>query len=135
MIKLIYGAKGTGKTKIAIDSANKSAKETKGLVVFVTDTNRGMFDLDYQVRLINTQEYNVSGVEVLRGFLKGVVAANTDNQHIYLDGVSRITNKPLDELEEFFTTMEKLGNEHNVEFVITCSAAREDLPKYLEKYL
>lgn len=135
MVKIIYGAKGTGKTKIAIDMANTEAKETKGLVVFVTDTNRGMFDLNYQVRLINTTEYNVMGMEGLRGFVKGIVAANTDNQHIYIDGIARITDKSLAELEDLFVAIEKLGEDHNVEFVITCSAAKEDLPEYLTKYI
>ena len=36
MIKLIYGEKGTGKTKIILDSINDSVKTAKGNVVFIS---------------------------------------------------------------------------------------------------
>ena len=42
MIKLIYGSKGTGKTKQLIQAANANAREAKGLSMFVTDTKRYM---------------------------------------------------------------------------------------------
>ena len=37
MIKLITGAKGTGKTKIIIDMANDNVETAKGDIVFLTD--------------------------------------------------------------------------------------------------
>ena len=135
MIKLIYGATGTGKTKIAVESANKEAKNSNGLVVFVTDTNSVMFDLDIAVRLVNTNDYKVEGVGGLRGFLKGIVAANSDNHTIYVDGISRITDQPIAELEPFFTAIEELGKDHDITFVVTCSTTKDDMPEYLKKYL
>ena len=38
MIKLIYGPKGFGKTKIMLDDVNAAAAKAKGNVVFITDT-------------------------------------------------------------------------------------------------
>ena len=35
MVKLIVGLKGTGKTKIILDSVNETAKSAKGNVVFI----------------------------------------------------------------------------------------------------
>ena len=35
MIKVIYGEKGTGKTKIILDSVNNSVATAKGNVVFI----------------------------------------------------------------------------------------------------
>ena len=46
MIKIIYGAKGTGKTKQLIAEANKNAKDAKGLSVFITDRNKICFTGD-----------------------------------------------------------------------------------------
>ncbi len=135
MIKLIYGAIGTGKTKIAVEAANKDAKNTSGLVVFVTDTNSVMFDLDIAVRLVNTTDYKVEGVGGLRGFVKGIVAANSDNHIIYIDGIGRMTNQPISELESLFNALDELGKDHDITFVITCSTTRENMPAYLEKYL
>ena len=40
MIKIIYGEKGTGKTKQLINAANDNAQNAKGLSVFITDTHR-----------------------------------------------------------------------------------------------
>ena len=40
MIKIIYGPKGTGKTKKIIDEANATAQDAKGLSVFVTEIGR-----------------------------------------------------------------------------------------------
>ena len=43
MINLIYGAKGSGKTKVIIDKANVTV--SSGDTVFITDTGRYMFDV------------------------------------------------------------------------------------------
>ena len=43
MIKVISGEKGTGKTKIMLDSVNESAKTAKGNVVFIQQ-KRGSLD-------------------------------------------------------------------------------------------
>ena len=45
MIKIIYGPKGTGKTKIMIDEANAAVASAKGHMIFVTNTKRYMYDL------------------------------------------------------------------------------------------
>ena len=81
MIKVIYGAKGTGKTKMMIDAANAAVKEAKGHLIFITDSKRGMYDLDRAVRFIDVSEYDVAGEAALCGFIKGVIAGNYDNEH------------------------------------------------------
>ena len=124
-MKIVYGPKGTGKTKIVIDQANATVDSAKGHVVFITDTNRYMYDLKYQIRFIDTKVY---------GVIKGIVAANSDNEYIYIDGIARIANKPLSELGKFFELIENLEKQFNVSFVFTCSAAKEELPEFLKKY-
>ncbi len=133
-MKIIYGPKGTGKTKAIIDSANKALEEAKGYIVFITDTNRYAFDLKYQIRFIDVTQYAVQGMEGLRGFLKGIVAANGDNEYIFLDGIARITGKPLAELENIFQAIEMLEKQFGVHFIVTCSAAKEDLPEFVLKH-
>ena len=46
MIQIIFGEKGTGKTKKILDLANQSAKDAKGSVVFIDDDDSYMFDLN-----------------------------------------------------------------------------------------
>lgn len=134
-MKIFYGPKGTGKTKAIIESANNALENAKGHVVFITDTNRYTYDLKFQIRFLDVTQFAIQGMEGFRGFIKGIVAANGDNEYIYVDGIARITGKPLSELENIFTAMEKLEKDFGVKFVLTCSAAKEDLPEFVLKHI
>lgn len=134
-MKIFYGPKGAGKTKAIISCANDTVENAKGHVIFITDTNRYMYDLKRPVRFIDTSDFAVEGSDGLRGFLKGIVAANGDNEYIFLDGIARITGKPLSELQNIFEAMAKLEKDFEVKFVITCSAVKEDLPAFIAKYI
>ncbi len=134
-MKIIYGPKGTGKTKLIIDSANDALNTAKGHVVFITDTKRYNYDLKYTIRLLNVKEFGINTVDGLNGFIKGVVASNGDNEFIYIDGIARITGKSLAEMQDVFASMEALEKDAGVKFVITCSAAKEDLPDFVAKYV
>ncbi len=132
-MKIIYGPKGTGKTKAILDCANKSLDEAKGHVIFVTDTARYTYDLNNQIRYLDVSGFDIVGEDGFRGFLKGLVAANGDNEYIFIDGIARITKKNLSELGNIFTAMDKLEQDYGVKFVLTCSAAKEDLPEFVLK--
>ncbi len=134
-MKIFYGPKGTGKTKAIIDSANAAIDTAKGHIVFVTDTNRYTHDIKYQIRLLDVKRFGISGSDSFNGFVKGLVAANSDNEFIYIDGIARIANKPLSELENLFADMEALEKDFGVKFILTCSASKEELPEILIKYV
>ncbi len=134
-MKIIYGPKGTGKTKAIIDSANSAIAEAKGHIIFITDTSRYSLDIKHPIRLLDVTGFNIQGVDGLRGFIKGVVSASGDNEYIYIDGVARIAGKPLAELGSIFEAIEMLEAQYDVKFVITCSAAKEELPEFVAKYV
>lgn len=134
-MKIIYGPKGTGKTKAILESANSTLESAKGHVIFVTDTTRYTYDLSNQIRYLDVSGFEIAGEDGFRGFLKGLVAANGDNEYIFIDGIARITGKSLDQLVSIFTAMDKLENDYGVKFVLTCSAAKEDLPEFVLKYV
>ena len=134
-MKIIYGPKGTGKTKAIIESANQALDTAKGHVVFVTDTTRYTYDLNNQIRYLDVTGFDIVGEDGFRGFIKGIVAANGDNEYIYIDGIARITGKPLAELNSIFSAIEKLESDYGVKFVLTCSASKEDLPAFILKYV
>ncbi len=135
MIKVIYGAKGTGKTKMMIDAANAAVKEAKGHLIFVTDSKRGMYDLDRAVRFIDVSEYDVAGEAALCGFVKGVIAGNYDNEYVFIDGVVRIAGKPVQELAAFFYMLDKVAKNDSVVITVSVSATKEELPDFVTKYL
>ena len=134
MIKLIYGPKGSGKTKQLIDAANAEAESAKGLSVFITDTKRYMYDLKRNVRFIDVQDWSVAGEDALCGFVKGVAACNSDHEYIYIDGIARISGKDLKDLAGIFYMLEKISNDNGIVITITCSCAKEELPDFVAKY-
>ena len=135
MIKIIYGPKGTGKTKQLIDVANVNARDAKGLSVFITDNKRCMYDLHRSVRFIDVADYQVAGEDALCGFVKGVAACNSDHEYIYVDGVARITGKPIAELAGIFYMLDKVASDNNITIYITCSCEESELPEFVKKYL
>ncbi|MDE6667998.1 MAG: hypothetical protein K2K38_06630 [Clostridia bacterium] len=135
MIKIIYGAKGTGKTKQLINAANEDVKGAKGLSVFITDNKRCMYDVNRSVRFIDVTDWTVAGEEALCGFIKGVAACNSDHEYIYLDGISRITGKGLKELAGIFYMLDKISSENNITVTVTCSCSEEELPDFVKKYV
>ena len=135
MIKIIYGPKGTGKTKQLIDVANANAQGAKGLSVFITDNKRCMYDLNRAVRFIDTKDYQVAGEDALCGFIKGVAACNSDHEYIYLDGIARITGKPLEALGGIFYMLDRVAGDNDITIYITCSCEESELPDFIKKYL
>ena len=135
MIKVIYGAKGTGKTKMMIDAANATVDIAKGHMIFITDSKRGMYDLEREVRFIDTSDYDIAGEAALCGFIKGVIAGNNDNEYVYIDGVVRIAGKPVQEMAAFFYMLDKVSKTNNLVITVSVSAAKEELPDFVSKYI
>lgn len=135
MIKIIYGAKGTGKTKQLIDAANAAVEKAKGHLIFISDNKRGMYDLAREVRFIDVTEYQIAGEKALAAFVAGVIAGNYDNEYVFLDGVVRIAGKPAKEMAEFFTVLDKIADEGGLTITISVSAAEEELPDFVKKYI
>ncbi len=135
MIKVIYGAKGTGKTKMMIDAANAAVKAAKGHLIFITDSKRGMYDLEREVRFIDTSEYDIAGETALCGFIKGVIAGNHDNEYVFIDGVVRISGKPVQEMAAFFYMLDKVAKSNDLVITVSVSATKEELPDFVSKYV
>ncbi len=135
MIKVIYGPKGTGKTKIIIDEANGKVASAKGHMIFITNTKRYMYDLHRDIRLIDTTDYDIAGEEALIGFIKGAVAANNDNEYLFVDGAARIAGKEIKDMAAFYYMLDKLSETNDLTIYVTCSCAKEELPDFVKKYI
>lgn len=139
MIKLITGAKGTGKTKIIIDMANDNVETAKGDIVFLTDTDRYMYSLRYQIRVINTDILKRAGQSNLNereliGFIKGVLAGNHDIESFYIDGAHRMLGRKVADMEDFFTDIYAVAKTTETRFILTVSENEENFPEFLKKY-
>lgn len=137
MIQIIFGKRGSGKTKRIIDLANDSLKEQKGDVLFIDDDNRYMFDLRHEIRFVNASDYGVAGQEKFMGFIKGILAGNFDVSLVFIDAFLHLvkTDKPdIPALEPFFVELEALSETSNVNFVISFSEDPELVPASIRKY-
>ena len=135
MIKIIYGAKGSGKTKKIIDTANQDALTSKGDVVFIADTNRYMYDLKRKVRFVNIDEYEIQTELGLLGFIRGMLAGNADITTVYIDGAHRMANRDIVDMVWFYNKLEALSEKNDTTFVLTVSADEKDLPDFIKKYI
>lgn len=135
MIKVVYGPKGTGKTKIIIDEANSKVAGAKGHLIFITNTKRYMYDLHRDIRVIDTNDFMVAGEEALIGFVKGVVAANNDNEYLFIDGAARIAGKEIKDIAAFYYMLDKISEQNGLTIYVTCSCTKEELPDFVAKYL
>ncbi len=135
MIQVIFGRKGSGKTKRILDMANTSMKTAKGEIVFIDDDNRYMFDLRHEIRFVNAKEYDISSPDMFLGFLSGIVAANYDMNEMYVDGFLRLVEADLNELGGFFDKLEALADTHSLKVIISTSGPSDEPPEYLKKYI
>ena len=135
MVQIILGKKGVGKTKIIIDMANKSAETNHGNVVFIDDDNRYIYDIRHTVRFINAGEYGINGKNQFFGFICGILSGNYDIDIMYIDGFLKIANDDMDTMEPFFTSIEKLSERYNVDFVFSIGCGPASAPEFIKKYV
>ena len=130
MIQVIFGKKGSGKTKRILDMANASVKEAKGNVLFIDDDKSYTLSLKPQIRFIDASEYAVKGKAPFYGFLAGILAGNYDISVIYVDAFLKLVA----ELVDFFAQLERLVANAQCDLVISFSEDAENVPESIRKY-
>ena len=135
MIKIIYGKKGSGKTKKIIECANHASETLKGNVAFLFNNKDYIHDLKHQVRFINTSEYGIKGAYLFLGFVNGLVASNFDLERIYVDGFLKHMDRPVEELEDLFIKLDKFAGENRIDLILSVSLDKEEIPQFMQKYL
>lgn len=134
MISIILGPKGTGKTKAFIEKVNAASSGTMGNVVCIEKGNRLMFDLDRNIRMIDTEDFNLANQSVMLGFISGVISQDFDTSDVFIESLTKILPNT-GEYEQFVSGLEKLGAKFNVNFTITISANENEVPQGLKKYI
>ncbi len=135
MIELIYGKKGSGKTKRLIDLANESIKDVSGDVLFIDDDKRYMFDLRHEIRFINAGEYGVHNAQMFIGFVCGLLAQNFDIHLVFVDAFLKLVGEDIVNLKWLFEQLEKVSKQHDVRFVISASGDLDAAPDFVKQYI
>ena len=135
MLKLIIGLKGTGKTKHLIELVNGALRTTDGDVVCVEKGNKLRFDIKYQCRLIEADEFGIDNADALYGFFAGLLASNNDIKHLFIDSAYRIIGENSEEFDKMLVKIERLVVERGIDCVITSSINEADASETVKKYL
>jgi len=135
MIKIISGEKGTGKTARLVDNINQVAS-TDSNVVCIEKGNRLDQLLKYSVRLINIQEYPVTGYDQLLAFIGGICSKDYDLTHIYVDAIKKVSGSDdMDELGQFLAKLEAFLADGPITVTINLTANVDTLPEAVKKYI
>ena len=136
MIKIVYGPKGFGKTKIMLDEVNKAGSSAKGNVVFITDKRFNTVNVNFNVRCVYTEDHDIVGSVAFNGFINGLLAGNSDIEYVFVDGLKRIIGNDMQGGEVLFNSFKQLQEEYpDLKLVISISASREDLPAYVAEFI
>ena len=135
MIHVIMGLKGSGKTKKLIDSINETLANAQGDVVCIEYGKKLTYDVNYRVRLVDSKEYGINNLDMLKGFLSGLHAGNFDITNIYIDNLYKTIGTDRALGESFILWCAQFAEANNMNITLTVSddpeLASEDVKKYL----
>ena len=135
MVKLVVGRKGSGKTKKMIELANSALDTTNGSIVFINMNSRLMYDLKYKIRVVCMEDYDqIKNVDEYIGFLYGIISQDHDIEQIFIDSILKHADIRVKNIDDFLARLELISSTYNIEFIVSLSAARDELGECLEKY-
>ena len=121
MIQVIMGLKGSGKTKKLIDSIHEAVANASGDVVCIEYGKKLTYDVNYRVRLVDSQEYGISNPDMLKGFLSGLHAGNFDITNVYIDNLYKTIGSDRAAGEAFILWCAEFAKANNMNITVTVS--------------
>ena len=121
MIQIIMGLKGSGKTKKLIDSINEAVANARGDVVCIEFGKKLTYDVNYRVRLVDSQEYGINNLDMLKGFISGLHAGNFDITNVYIDNLYKTIGNDRAAGEAFIVWCAAFAEANNMNITVTVS--------------
>ena len=135
MINVIMGLKGSGKTKKLIDSINEAVAAAQGDVVCIEYGKKLTYDVNYRVRLVDSKEYGINNLDMLKGFLSGLHAGNFDITNVYIDNLYKTIGNDRAAGEAFIAWCAKFAEANQMNITVTVSDDPEQASEEVKKYL
>lgn len=134
MVQMIVGKKGKGKTKHLLDQVNTAIKEANGTIDYLDKSTKHMFELNNKIRLIDVSSYPLKNYEEFIGFICGIISQDRDVEKMYLDSFLKLSHLEADNsgMEDCINQLEKISNDFKVDFILSVSMDREEIPAGLE---
>ena len=135
MIHVIMGLKGSGKTKKLINAINEAVASANGDVVCIEYGKKLTYDINYRVRLVDSKEYGINSLDMLKGFLSGLHAGNFDITNVYIDNLYKTIGNSRADAEAFILWCDSFANANNMNITITVSDDPAEAPQSIRQYL
>ena len=135
MIHVIMGLKGSGKTKKMIDSIHEAVANASGDVVCIEYGKKLTYDVNYRVRLVDSKEYGICSLDMLKGFLSGLHAGNFDITHVYIDNLYKTIGNDRAAGEAFIFWCAEFAEANDMEITVTISDDPNEASEEMKKYL
>lgn len=134
MLQIIYGAKGTGKTKRLITMANDAIESGNGSVVFLDDDKNYMYDLKNTIRFVDVKDYPEMSPDMFTGFVYGMAAQDFDMEHVFIDGIMRMFKCSDEALEKMFSELDTFSKKRGITITVSMSGAGDTAPEFVKPY-
>ncbi len=135
MIQVIMGLKGSGKTKKMIDAINEAVKSASGDVVCIEYGSQLTYDVSYRVRLVNSKEYGINNLDMLKGLISGLHAGNFDITNVYIDNLYKTIGSDRATGEAFILWCAEFAQTNNMNITITVSDDPSEVSDAVKAYL
>lgn len=136
MINAIVGHKGSGKTARIVKEITDAASRSDSNIVCIENGKRFDSIVPYTVRLIDIQEYPVSGFDELFAFIAGMNAKDYDISHIYIDSIYKVAKEENPEaLAPFMGRLNGLAEKAHVNITLTISEEPDKLSDEVRSYI
>ena len=135
MIHVIMGLKGSGKTKKLLDSIHEAVASAHGDVVCIEYGKKLTYDVSYKVRLVDSKEYGINSVEMLKGFLSGLHAGNFDITHVYIDNLYKTIGNDRAEGEAFILWCAEFAQANDMNVTLSVSDDPAEASEAVKAYL
>ena len=136
MVRVIMGAKGSGKTKQLIEMINYAAENETGNVVCVEIGKKLVYDVSPAVRLVESSDFAADNFSFFKGFISGMYASNYDLTYVFIDSLCKIipSDPASAEVEEFLSWLDRFSEQNGVKFTVTISADIELATEAIKAY-
>lgn len=135
MIQILFGDKGTGKTKRLIAMANSSIGNAKGGIVFLDHNSQYMYDVKRDIRFIDVSKFKIDSPKMFYGFICGIAAQDFDLEYVFIDGFLKIVHHELDTLKELFSHLKEFAEERSITIVFSISGDPSSVPEFIKEFI
>ena len=95
-----------------------------------------MHDIDRDVRMINTENFDIKNFDMFTGLLYGIMAQNFDVTHIFIDSLFKsVPSEKVENIDALADSLEELQEKFGVSFTVMVSIDEAEATDKIKKYI